>query len=309
MVRVQTFIGDDFHMSAYPALGDQANVPEWFSKAIAQAPQHVDIPVAGVNVHARCWGVRSNPGLVLVHGGSAHSGWWDHIAPLLAKTHRVVAIDLSGHGDSGLRVQYGTDEWGQEIMAIAAALIDGPPIVIGHSMGGGIALAAAADHPDLVAGLIVIDTPLDPKPWEKNGALPPLRAPKVHAEFEGAIERFRTIPEQDVILPYVGRHVAEQSLKLVDGGWTWKYDPSFFNQTRGRSLNEKLQSVQCPAVLLRAEFGIVSQEVVDGLYEAVGNKIPVIELPQSGHHPMLDQPLVLVAAISTAIGLWESSRS
>jgi pimeloyl-ACP methyl ester carboxylesterase len=61
-------------------------------------------------------------------------------------------------------------------------------------------------------------------------------------------------------------------------------------------------------VLLRAEFGIVSQEVVDGLHEAVGNKIPVIELPQSGHHPMLDQPLVLVAAISTALGLWEGSR-
>ena len=282
MVGVLTFIGVDFHMTAYPALSDLGNVPEWFSKAIAQVPEHVDIPVDGVNVHARVWGERSNPGIVLVHGGSAHSGWWDHIAPLLAKNHRVIAIDLSGHGDSGMRVQYGTDEWGQEIMAITAALIDGPPIVI--------------------------DTPLDPKPWEKNGALPPLRAPKVHAEFEGAIERFRTIPEQDVILQYVGRHVAEQSLKQVDGGWTWKYDPSFFNQTRGRSLNEKLQSLQCPTVLLRAEFGIVSQAVVDGLREAVGNKIPVVELPQSGHHPMLDQPLVLVAAISTALGLWESSR-
>jgi len=308
MVRVLTFIGDDFQMTAYPALKDLSDIPEWFSKAIAHTPDHVDIPVDGVDVHVRVWGDRSNPGLMLVHGGSAHSGWWDHIAPILAKTHRVVAIDLSGHGDSGQRAQYSMDTWGQEVIAVAAALIVGQPIVVGHSMGGAVSLAAAADHSESIAGLIVIDTPLDLRMREGDVHNAALRPPKVHQSFEDAVARFRTIPTQDVILPYVGRHVAEQSLKQVDGGWTWKYDPSFFNQTRGRSLNEKLQSLQCPTVLLRAEFGIVSQEVVDGLHEAVGNKIPVIELPQSGHHPMLDQPLVLVAAISTAIGLWESSR-
>ncbi|MFA7324895.1 MAG: alpha/beta hydrolase, partial [Candidatus Nanopelagicales bacterium] len=102
--------------------------------------------------------------------------------------------------------------------------------------------------------------------------------------------------------------VAEQSLRQVEGGWTWKYDPNFFSQTRGRSLSEMLASLQCPSMCLRAEFGLVTQEMVDGLQEIVGNRIPVVELPQSGHHPMLDQPLALVAAISTALGLWMGPR-
>jgi len=295
-------------MTALPARDVLDSRPEWFSRAIEQTPEQVEIQVLDTNVHARVWGDRSSPGLMLVHGGSAHSGWWDHIAPILAKTHRVVAIDLSGHGDSGQRAQYSMDTWGEEVIAVAEALIDGQPIVIGHSMGGAVSLVAAADHPDKVAALIVIDTPLDPRVHEEGVHNSALRPPKVHETFEGAVARFRTIPEQDVVLPYVGRHVAEQSLKQVDGGWTWKYDPNFFNQTRGRSMREMLTSLQCPSVCFRAEFGLVTPEMVIGMHEVVGDKISVVELPQTGHHPMLDQPLVLVAAISTALGLWQGSR-
>ncbi|MFA7324781.1 MAG: alpha/beta hydrolase, partial [Candidatus Nanopelagicales bacterium] len=295
-------------MTSPSALDDLGSVPGWFSAAIAHAPEHVDIPTLGVNVHARVWGDRSHPGLVLVHGGSAHSGWWDHIAPLLAKSHRVVAIDLSGHGDSGRRESYDMVTWSQEVMAVAAALVDGPPIVIGHSMGGGVALAAAVENPETVDGLIVIDTPLDPRHLERDGMREALRPPRIYAAFEDAVARFRTIPEQAVVLPYVGRHVAEQSLKQVEGGWTWKYDPNFFNQTRARSMREMLANLQCPSACFRAEFGLVTQQMVDGMREVVGNRIPVIELPQSGHHPMLDQPLALAAAISTALGLWMGPR-
>lgn len=295
-------------MTAPPALSKFDSAPGWFSEAIAHAPEHVDVPVHGVNIHARVWGDRSRPGLVLVHGGSAHSGWWDHIAPLLANSHRVVAVDLSGHGDSGRRDVYNMVTWGQEVMAVAAAQVDGPPMVIGHSMGGGVALAAAAEHPEIVEALIVIDTPLDPRQLERDGMRPALRPPRVYDVFEDAVARFRTIPEQSVVLPYVGRHVAEQSLKQVEGGWTWKYDPNFFNQTRAHSMRDMLANLQCPSVCFRAEFGVVTTQMVEGLREFVGNRIPVVELPQSGHHPMLDRPLTLVAAISTALGIWKSPR-
>ena len=74
--------------------------PSWFSEAIANVPQMRSIEVDGLRIAYRVWGDESLPGLILVHGGAAHSGWWDHIAPLLT-SHRVVAPDLSGHGDSG----------------------------------------------------------------------------------------------------------------------------------------------------------------------------------------------------------------
>ena len=49
---------------------------------------------------------------MLVHGGAAHSRWWDHIGPLLADGRLVVAIDLSGHGDSARRESYSLDQMG-----------------------------------------------------------------------------------------------------------------------------------------------------------------------------------------------------
>ncbi len=295
-------------MTVSSAVGGHDSTPGWFSEAIADVPEHVDIEIGGSNVHARVWGDRSQPGLVLIHGGSAHSGWWDHIGPQLARSLRVVAVDLSGHGDSAWRESYSMASWGEEVMALAALLIDGPPVLIGHSMGGGVAFAAAAEHPELVAGLIVIDTALDPRRLERDGMRPALRPPRIHPTFEAAVARFRTIPEQDVVLPYVGRHVAEQSLRQVEGGWTWKYDPNFFGQSPGRSMSEMLNSLQCPTVCFRAEFGLVTRQMSEDLQELVGNKIPFVELPKSGHHPMLDQPLALVAGISTALELWIRPR-
>ena len=82
--------------------GADQQVPDWFARAIAQAPEHRDVVVAGARVAYRAWGPAGAPGVVLVHGGAAHSGWWDHVAPLLTG-HRVVALDLTGHGDSDRR--------------------------------------------------------------------------------------------------------------------------------------------------------------------------------------------------------------
>ena len=73
-------------------------------------------------------------------------------------------------------------------------------------------------------------------------------------------------------------------------------------------MSEMLNSLQCPTVCFRAEFGLVTRQMSEDLQELVGNKIPFVELPKSGHHPMLDQPLALVAGISTALELWIRPR-
>src|SRR5947209_7582249 len=119
--------------------------PKWFEIALATAVECGEVIVAGVPISYRGWGERGSNGLLLVHGGAAHARWWDHIAPLLASGRRVVAIDLSGHGDSGRRPAYSLDVWTDELMAVVEdAGIAGPPIVIGHSMGGFVTLRAAS---------------------------------------------------------------------------------------------------------------------------------------------------------------------
>ena len=91
---------------------ESAAPPAWFSDAIGTEAETAVIDVDGVPVAYRAYGAPGPAGLVLVHGGAAHARWWDHIAPLLAPGRRVVAIDLSGHGDSGRREKYTLDALG-----------------------------------------------------------------------------------------------------------------------------------------------------------------------------------------------------
>src|SRR3954466_11867192 len=137
--------------------------PSWFTQALAQQPEHRDVVVAGARVAYRAWGPAGAPGVVLVHGGAAHSGWWDHVGPLLTG-HRVVALDLTGHGDSDRRTEYDPLLWAREVVAVAAAADLYRPVVVGHSMGGWVAVTVGVQHAAEVASVVVIDSPLNDQP-------------------------------------------------------------------------------------------------------------------------------------------------
>src|SRR5258708_8053838 len=111
--------------------------PPWFTAAMDAPTEQRAVDVDGATIAYRAWGDRGDVGIVLVHGGAAHARWWDHVAPMLDGGRRVVALDLSGHGDSGRRDAYSLDQWAMEVLSVAAAArIGTPPTVIGHSMAG-----------------------------------------------------------------------------------------------------------------------------------------------------------------------------
>ncbi|WP_214402645.1 alpha/beta fold hydrolase [Pseudonocardia lacus] len=279
------------------------DAPRWFRAALATAPQQLDTAVDGCRVHLRCWGDADLPGLVLVHGGAAHSGWWDHIAPFFASSHRVVALDLSGHGDSGRRPDYDMRIWADEVLAAAAAGgIAGPPIVVGHSMGGWVAAHVGVEHGDRVDGIAIIDSPLFDQPPEEEGLRHRRRPTRVYPTREEMLDRFRTMPEQEVMLPYVRRHIAEESVRATEGGWTWKFDPAMFG--RRRLLREMLPHLRCRAAFIRTEFGLVPPTMAAEIDALLGHRVPIVELPDAGHHPMLDQPLPLVTALRMLLMQW-----
>jgi pimeloyl-ACP methyl ester carboxylesterase len=278
--------------------------PAWFSRALAAAPEHRDVEVEGADVHYRAWGDRGAPGLVLVHGGAAHTGWWDHVAPQLT-SHRVVALDLTGHGDSGRREVYDMHQWAREVVAVAAAEGLDRPVVVGHSMGGWVAVTTGVEHPDAVAGIAYIDSPLNDQPPEEARLAERRRPRKVHPSEEEAVARFRTLPPQDVVLPYVREHVARGSLRRVEGGWTWKFDPSFFGNRL--LLRDLLPQLTCPVALFRCEHGLVSPAMAGEMARLVHGRLPVVDLPDTGHHPMLDRPLALVTGLRTLLALWPAA--
>jgi pimeloyl-ACP methyl ester carboxylesterase len=280
---------------------DGAAVPEWFVQAIATTPAHRDVEVEGARVHYRVWGDRALPGLVLVHGGAAHSGWWDHIAPQL-HSHRVVALDLTGHGDSSRRGAYDMKLWAREVVAVAEAEELDRPVVLGHSLGGWVALTVGVESPDAVAAVAVIDSPIDRQPPEDERLRDRKRPHRSYPTAEEAMARFRTIPTQDVLLPYVLEHIARGSLRHDSDGWRWKFDPNFWG-TRPL-LVQLLPQLTGPVALFRCEKGLVTQEMATEMAALVDGHLPVVDLPDAGHHPMLDRPLTLVAGVRTLLAVW-----
>lgn len=290
------------------------DVPGWFTRALAVPYTDEEVEVAGARIHYLAWGERGRPGLVFVHGGGAHAHWWTHLAATFADDFRVVALDLSGHGDSDHRDVYEIEQWTSEVIAVAdAAGSVGHPVVVGHSMGGFVTIATAAMHADRLTGVIVCDSPVtEPDPEVESYRLKQaFGAPRTYASAEEAIARFRTVPPQERYLDYVIAHVAEHSLKPVDGGVQWKFDRHIFEQFAGgmRGIARPyLSQVRCRLALLRSENGLVTEDIGASMFEAMGRVNPVIEIPEAGHHAMLDEPLVLLTAIRTLLADWEHSE-
>ncbi|GAA2072886.1 alpha/beta hydrolase [Aeromicrobium halocynthiae] len=281
--------------------------PPWFDAAIAATPQHHDLDVAGATIAYRTWGEAGSPVVVLVHGGAAHAGWWDHVGPHLTGAHRVVALDLSGHGLSDHREGYSLECWAREVMAVAEheSASGAPPVVVGHSMGGFVALTAARDHGDRLAGAVAIDSPVRQTSTETRSWLesnPDLPAHKVHPTREAVLARFRTLPADDATLDYVLHHVAQQSVHEVAGGWSWRFDPRIFLSTRMEP--SALRAAGCPVALVRGERGMATHDITATVARELGGAVPVTTIPDAGHHIMLDQPVALVAAIDVLLGQW-----
>jgi pimeloyl-ACP methyl ester carboxylesterase len=105
----------------------------------------------------------SDPTLVLVHGWTNSSGIWGEHPNALSRTHRVVTLDLAGHGasDDG-RADWTVGAFGEDVVAVVEQLALNRVVLIGFSMGADVVLKAAERIPERVIGIIFIDALHDP---------------------------------------------------------------------------------------------------------------------------------------------------
>jgi pimeloyl-ACP methyl ester carboxylesterase len=284
--------------------------PSWFTGAIATRPESRTIKVDGCPIHYLAWGDAELPCLVLLHGGAAHAQWWSFIAPQFTQHYYVIAPDLSGHGDSGRRDRYTMEQWADEVMAVAGhARAQARPIVIGHSMGGHVAIVVAARYGDELGGAIVVDAPVrEPDPESEEGERGRMfRNPKTYPDLETAVEHFHLMPPQPVQNDFIVDHIARHSLRQVDDGWTWKFDPAVFARER-YTTNEYLTETRCRLAVMYGQLSdLVTPEVQAYMEELTGRDAPMVEIPQAYHHIPLDQPLALIAAIRAILADWRHS--
>lgn len=99
------------------------------------------------------------PALVFIHGWSCDGGYWKNQVPFFSNRYTVVTVDLAGHGGSGVdRNTWSTEAFGGDVAAVVDELDLERTILIGHSMGGPVALEAARRLGGRVIGIIGIDT-------------------------------------------------------------------------------------------------------------------------------------------------------
>lgn len=265
------------------------------------AGEERDVRANGLRLRVRSWGAPQRPAVVLLHGGSAHAHWWDFVAPLLADRYYLVAPDLRGHGDSehAAASAYTIDDYADDLAALAAALGLDRFALVGHSLGGFVAIRFTERHPAMVRSLAIVDG----KARSGGGRaalvtrLQHLPHPRF-ADTEDAVRRFRLLPSDTSARPSVLRHVALAGLRrLEDGALTLKFDRAAFGHYAGLDVSAALAGLRCPALFVR---GADSTFVDTATIERMAKRSPhgeCAEIPGAYHHVMLDRPEDLAACL------------
>ena len=230
------------------------------------------IDVDGASIHYRTWDAQEDcdnankPGLLLVHGGAAHSHWWDFIAPFFTQEFHVAAFDLSGCGDSSWRPFYSFELHAREALAVLrdTGMLDKPlaPIVVGHSFGGYVTLMLGRLFGQLLRGIVVVDSPVRSRAMMERDLQKGLGPPqhngrkRVYPTREAVTGRFALLPPQSCANCFIMQYIAHFSVKEISdheaaalrragevgsaagaGGWTWKFDDQRMEKSRKHAIS------------------------------------------------------------------------
>lgn len=212
-----------------------------------------------VKINYLDYGSSSAEPLVMLHGGAWC--WQEYLSliPSLARRWRVFALDLRGNGRSGWAPgRYRLEDFTEDTVAFIRQL-DKPVVLVGHSLGGAVALMAAARCPEKVKALIIEDTP----PTLDNYK----RIVESGREMFGVwLELKRaTHSEQDLALALAERYgnfpgVTSQWL-LFFARCLWQLDPTYFdslvndfdNFSKGYDYRQILARIKCPVLFIRGD--------------------------------------------------------
>jgi pimeloyl-ACP methyl ester carboxylesterase len=121
------------------------------------AAVHTVASADGVPIRYEASG-KGGPAIVFVHGWCCDRHYWDAQIPHFAKTHRVVALDLGGHGESGRgRKAWTVSAFADDVKAVVNALHLERVVLVGHSMGGPVIVEAARKMPTQALAIVPVD--------------------------------------------------------------------------------------------------------------------------------------------------------
>jgi len=239
------------------------------------------------------WGDMGRHDLVLIHGITGFAYTWNPAAQMLEEQYHCLALNLRGHGDSGPSPEraYTFDLYVEDVQTLADQLGLSRFTIIGHSLGGRVAMAYAAAHPERTNAIAIIDiapgmteegawglkrameaTPAEFKTWDDALAHVKRGRPSMRAEL---------IEER---APYMFR-------REPGGSIAWKYDPLVREEWLGPDLPPRakthlwneLGTIQCPMLLIKGQdTNQLTRELCERMVEN-GPNSRWVEIPNSTH--------------------------
>jgi pimeloyl-ACP methyl ester carboxylesterase len=221
------------------------------------------------------------PTVVLVHCWGCSSDEWADAIPPLAANHRVIALDLAGHGRSGkTRKDWSVPAFAGDVRAVMDQLAVHKAILVGHSMSGPIAVEAAVEMPDRIVGIVPIDTLLDVSHPEDPAANAKLFA-AMRANFPATVEQLvrSIVPKTadpaviDRILAFEKANDPAIGVPVIEANWSFPTKDAF-------------AKVKVPIISINADLFPTN---VTG-NQALAPQYQVRLIKGVGHWPMLEAP-------------------
>jgi pimeloyl-ACP methyl ester carboxylesterase len=259
------------------------------------------IEVRGLRLHYLDYGTAGRTPMLCLHGGAAHAHWFDFVAPAFTADYHVISLDQRGHGDSAWAhpPDYSYESFAADLAEAVDKLGLRDFVLVGHSMGGMIALVYAATYPGRVARLVVIDSTLR-MTEERVASLRTIgtRRGSSYATREEFLQRFRLRPSGTTATAEIVAHLAEHSARrLEDGGWAHKFDRDVYARRQPLDGAKYWGRIGIPALLIKGEL---SRRITPEIIADVKANCPQVELAEvshSEHHVPLDNPGGFVRAV------------
>ncbi len=250
----------------------------------------------GLRFHYLDWGSAGAPPVLLLHGGAQTAHSYDEVAPRLARTHHVVALDQRGHGDTEWAPRYRRADFVGDVDAVLDHLGWDAAALVGMSLGGMNAMAFAATRPEHVRALVVVDVVPTINPAARDAIARQL-AVQEFASFEEAVASAHAFnPRRS--LANIRERLGHAMRGFPDGRWRYKFDPGM---AAGAADPERLwmdaRRIRCPTLLVRgAESAAVTDEGAARFVRTIAGS-RVVDVAGAGHSVMGDNPAGFLAAV------------
>jgi pimeloyl-ACP methyl ester carboxylesterase len=265
-------------------------------------PTRDSITRDGVELVYWSW-LGGEPPVLLLHGIGNYGRYWDLFAEAIAGRLRLVAPDARGHGESGRPPDsYAPADFVADALAVLDAAGIARATVVGHSMGGLHSIHLAAQHPDLVQALVIVDASPEPMPAGSERARRLLTERPARfadrAEARAYLER-TSAGYTDAVY----RNRLQFAFREDDGGLVWRSDAEALERImRARVAAEDrwaaLREIHCPTLVVRGtRSNVLSDDAAQRMVRELADA-RLLEL-DAGHNVALERTHELADAVVT----------